>query len=124
MNQTKKYKELKNLYLFLDIFVTLLPLLVYIGMAIANNNAVVQKVGLSLSLITALIFVILNIMLKLNIRSTIWIVLIGIHCCIENIMPLIFMLAISSLLSEFVFAPLYKKYKEKFIINKEIDKRG
>ena len=124
MNQTKKYKKLKNLYLFLDIFVTLLPLLVYIGMAIANDNAVVQKVGLSLSLITALIFVILNIMLKLNIRSTIWIVLIGIHCCIENIMPLIFMLAISSLLSEFLFNPLYKKYKEKFIINKEIDKRG
>lgn len=121
---TKKYKRLKIFLTILDILIICLPLFVYIIIALATNTTVHQKVGLSLSLITALILVLINILLKMNIRCTIWIVLIGIYYCVDSIMPLIFMIAITSVLSEFIIVPLKKKYSNLYVINKEIDKRG
>ena len=121
---TKKYKNKAMLYLILDIIITVLPLLVYLIKAFIEGTAVVQKVTLSLVLMVEIILVFINILFKRRIRCAVWIALIGIYSCVGSIMPLIFFLAGSTMLSEFVFEPLRKKYKNLYIINKEIDKRG
>ena len=121
---TKKYKNKAMLYLILDIIITVLPLLVYLIKAFIEGTAIVQKVTLSLVLMVEIILVFINILFKRRIRCAVWIALIGIYSCVGSIMPLIFFLAGSTMLSEFVFEPLRKKYKNLYIINKEIDKRG
>ena len=49
--------------------------------------------------------------------------ILGIYVCIGNIIPLLFVMIATTGLDEFVFTPLYKRYNNKYIINKEIDKR-
>ena len=39
-------------------------------------------------------------------------------------MPLLFVMTATVALDEFMAEPLYKRYKQKYIINKEIDARG
>ena len=121
--QTKKYKLQRNIFRAIDIGLTVLPLLIYTIIAF-SSDAIHQKIVLGVCLTMALIFVAINLIFKHNIRCTIWIVLIGIHSCVENLMPLILIMAITTILSEFIFNPLAKKAEAKFTINKEIDKRG
>lgn len=120
---TKKYKRNYKLCKWLSVLITLVPLIVYAILGFVNGT-IAQKISLGVCLITALVFTALNIILKYHIRCTIWILLIGIYACIENIIPLLFILAISTALDEFVLEPLAKKYKSLYVINKEIDKRG
>ena len=80
--------------------------------------------SLGICLVTVLIFTIINVLIKHRIRCTIWILLLGIHACVENITTLLIIMAITTAIDEFIFEPLAKKYKNKYIINKEIDKRG
>ena len=41
----------------------------------------------------------------------------------NNIIPLLIIVAALTVIDEFVLEPLYKRYREKYVINKEIDKR-
>ena len=120
---TKKYKIKKHIFNCLSIFCTLLPLLIYTIIGFVNGE-ITQKVTLGLSLFMALIFVAINIIFKKRIRSTIFILMLGIYTCIQKITPLLLILSITTILDEFVFTPLAKKYKNLYTINKEIDKRG
>lgn len=120
---TKKYKLKLNIYKFLSFMFTVLPVIIYgiIGFA---NGTVSEKVSLGICSILAVLFVIMNVMFKYHIRSTVWILLIGIYICIDNIIPLLIIMAISTIIDEFVLVPLINKYKNKYTINKEIDLRG
>lgn len=121
--ETKHYKRLAHIFGLLSILTTLVPLTIYIIIAFINGT-IGEKVSLGICLVTVLIFTIINILIKHRIRCTIWVLLLGIHCCVENITTLLLIMAITTALDEFIFVPLAKKYKNKYIINKEIDKRG
>ena len=120
---TKKYKNRYFLFKFLSICCTLIPLLIYVVIAFCNGEAH-EKLALGLSLLMAIVFVLINVVFKYHIRSTIWVTLLGIHCCLANITTLLLIIAITTLLDEFLFTPLAKKFKLKWTINNEIDKRG
>lgn len=122
-NVTKKYKKNRDIFRLLSLILTILPLLVYIIMAFINGKPS-QKVTMGICCFTSLIFVMINIVFKYHIRSTIWVCLIGIYCCISNIVPLLIIMAITTILDEFIFTPLSKKYNSQYKINKEIDKRA
>ena len=62
--------------------------------------------------------------MKLHLRSAIWLLVLGVYICLQNIQTLLIMVAVCTILDEIVFTPLHKKYKNLYIINKEIDKRG
>lgn len=101
---------------------TILPVIVYTGIAFAQGD-VRQKFTLGLTLMIAIILVVVNVIFKYHLRSAIWIVVLGIYFCIKNIMPLLLILAIGTVLDEFIFTPVYKRYREKYKVNKEIDRR-
>ena len=120
---TKKYKLKLNTCKFLSFLLTVFPIIFYVVMGFTNGTKV-EKVSLGICVILALIFVIINVMFKYHIRSTLWILLIGVYVCIDNIIPLLIIMATTTIIDEFILVPLINKYKDKYIINKEIDLRG
>lgn len=120
---TEKYKKIYIYSRILSALLVIIPVIVYTVLGFVQGT-VGSKVVLGACLTTALIFVIINVIAKHKIRSTIWIILIGLYMACSNIIPLLIIIAISTIIDEFILEPLCKKYKEKYVINKEIDKRG
>ena len=119
---TKKDQRLSTLFRSLSVASLAGPVGVYSVLGFVNGE-VHQKLTLGITLTVAIILTVVNILFKARIRSTVWIVTLGIYFCIQNIMPLLLMVATGSILDEFVLTPLAKSYKEKANINKEMDKR-
>lgn len=120
--ETRKYKNLSILFLALSILVLVAPLAYYSIEGFIEGETT-EKFTLGLTFVIASILFVINILFKFHIRSTIWVLVLGIYFCLDNILPLIFMVAIGNILDEFLFTPLHKHYKSKASINKEIDKR-
>lgn len=119
---TKKYARLYYLFFCLSLIATLLPILVYIILGFVNGE-VHQKITLGITLLVAILLTIINIVFKYHMRSVLWILVLGIYFCLDNIMPLLLLVAIGTILDEFLLTPLQKNFKNKKTINYEIDKR-
>ena len=120
---TKKYQRLSILFQCLSILVLVAPLAYYTILGFINGETT-EKLTLGITFVIAAILFIVNVLFKYHIRSTIWILVLGIYFCIDNILPLLFMVAIGTILDEFLLTPLHKSYKNKCTINREIDKRN
>ena len=120
---TKKYKIKLNICRLLSFTITVLPVIIYVIKGFMDGS-IEEKVSLGICVILALMFMLINVMFKYHIRSTLWVLLIGIYVCIDNIIPLLIIMAATTIIDEFVLVPLINKYKNKYIINKEIDLRG
>lgn len=120
---TKEYKKKVFWLGFFSFLTTILPVLIFVILGFINGS-VGQKFTLGLCVLMDGILTLINLMFKYKIRSSIWILLIGIYVCVDNIIPLLITIAISTIIDEFILEPLLKGYKAKYIINKEIDKRG
>lgn len=124
---TKKYATLYKLFLSLSIIFTFGPMVAF-GVAGFIMGEPHQKLVLGATIIIALLLTGVNIIFKYHLRSILWIVLVGVYYCLSNIptalLTLFLIIAITTILDEFVFTPLYRKYKQKYIVNKEIDKRA
>lgn len=119
---TIKYRKLSALFFWLSLLVTVVPVLVYAVMGFCKGE-VHEKVTLGITLIVAAILVVINIVFKYHIRSVLWILVLGIYFCIDKIMPLLLLVAVGTILDEFILTPLHKSFKSKAKINREIDKR-
>lgn len=102
-----------------------LPLIIYVIIALANGEAVVaQKVAVVSTTMIALMLTVFNAISQKKLRCPIWIVLIGLFVAIRDyLMPLIIILAITSVLDDLVFTPLIGYYRTKLIANKAMDER-
>lgn len=119
---TKSLKRKTLIFHFLSWLLTFAPILIWLCIALAKSNDV-TKTALSLSLVVAMLLSLVNLLLKYSIRSTIWILLIGIYIALKDITPLLILIAVCTILDEFIVHPLYKHYKERYHVNREIDKR-
>ena len=119
---TLNYKKKKNLYFWLSIALNILPIVVYFIVGMVNGD-VRQKLTLGLTFFIAVCLVVINILFKYSIRSTIWIILIGIYVALDNITTLLIIIALCTIVDEFIVTPLHNKYKEKYKINREMDER-
>lgn len=129
MTTTSKYTKATKarlwVYRILDILILICPLAITIGFAYANGQAPThQKVALTGCIAIALILTIFNILTKRHLRSPIWIIVIGLYCAMENILPLIIVLACSTVVDEFILTPLITHYKTKLVADKAMDRRG
>lgn len=84
---------------------------------------VVEKVSLGALATVAVIMVAINALMKLHLRSPLWLLLIGIYIAVDYIMPVLICVAIGTILDEILFTPLRKHFHNKAVINAEIDKR-
>lgn len=119
---TKKYKTTTRILGLLSFLLTMGPLLVYSIIGLFNAPPA-KAVTLTITLITVLIFTLINLIFKHRIRCTTFVLLAGIYAALGHITSLIIIMAITTALDEFVVVPLYHKYKNLYTINNEIDKR-
>lgn len=121
---TKRYKNLTILTFWLSVLLTICPILIYVARAfISDEVQSVNKYTLGIMCSVALIVTIINIVAKLRLRCIPWILLLGIYVCLKEITSLLVIMAITTIVDEMIVTPLHKSLKNKYIINKEMDKR-
>ena len=122
-NETKKYKRLSKLFGLLSLLCTVFPVAYFTVQAFIQVE-VEEKVTLGCTLIVCLILVALNTIKKENLRSPVYLMILGIYVCLDNLLSLFLIMAITTMADEFLFTPLHNSFKNKAVINKEIDRRG
>ena len=120
---TNKYKKLYEIFKILSWAVTILPLVVYFVIAFSKAE-IVHKLAIGSMLTIVLILTVINVIGKLQLRSPLFLLLIGIYIGLGQILTPLVITSCGVVLDEFIFTPLYKKYKQLYIINREIDKRN
>ena len=120
---TNKYKNIYRTFKLLSWAVTILPLIVYFVIAFSKAE-IVHKLAIGSMLTIVLILTVINIVGKLQLRSPLFLLLIGIYVGLGQILTPLVITSCGVVLDEFIFTPLYKKYKQLYVINREIDKRN
>lgn len=101
------------------------PVFVYIGVAFFNDGVTtVAKASLATCIVIALVLTIINVVAQKRLRCPIWIILIGLYLAVKNwLLPLIVILAVTSIMDDLLFTPLIAHYKMKLEAHKAIDER-
>ena len=121
---TQKYKKLSILTFLLSAICSLCPILIYVLKAFIDKDVQeVNKYTLGIMCSVALVITLINIVAKLHLRCIPWILLLGIYVCLKDITALLVIMAITTIIDELILVPLHKSFKNKYTINKEIDKR-
>jgi hypothetical protein len=95
----------------------------FYGIKAIIEGTKVQKFTLGAFCVVAIGMVVVNFILKLKLKSMIWLIILGIYICLKEITVLLIMVSICTILDELIITPLYKFFNNKYKINKEIDKR-
>lgn len=106
-----KYKKRRNLFFILSFLATFGPFMYY-GIKAMIEGEPVEKFALSMFSIVAVIIAVVAAMLKVHLRSVIWILLLGVYFCLDNLIGVILVVAICTILDELVFSPVYKRYSK------------
>lgn len=122
---TKECRFKLWLFRILDWICLFMPLIIYIVVALSSGEAIVaQKVAVVSTTMVAIILSVFNVISQKKLRCPIWIILIGLFVAIRDyLMPLIIILAITSVLDDLVFTPVISYYRTKLIANKAMDER-
>lgn len=119
---TKSYKIKKNIAFFLSLLCSFGPLIVFTIMGLVQGEGK-EKICLTLTSISSIILAAICSMRKIHLRSTIYILMIGLWIALDDLLPFIITLMICTMLDELIFTPLHKRWKEDYHTNKQIDKR-
>lgn len=122
---TKKSRLLLWTWRIIDWLCLFAPLLTYLIIGLANNNVTTgAKVTLVAMLFLALILTAINVIAQKHLRCPIWVLLIGLYVAMDKyLMPLIIILAVTSVLDDLVFTPIIHYYYTQTVASKTIDKR-
>lgn len=119
---TKHYFKLMIIFLLLSCFCIFGPMLFFFGRAFVVGDTA-QKATLGITFMIALILFGINLVMKSHLRSVLWVLVLGVFVVMDHYLAIIIVFAVSCFLEELIFSPLYRYYKSKVRINKEIDKR-
>lgn len=120
--RTRKYKILSAITGLLSLLLTLGPFVAYMVIAYIEAQPI-QRYTLTICVVISLFLSLINILSKYHIKSTFWVLLLGLICCLDAIKNTVLLISICSVIDEFIVSPLRKNFKRKYIINKEIDRR-
>ena len=119
---TKSYKFKKNLMLVMSMLCTFGPLVVFSIMGFVQGEGK-EKLCLAMIMIAAIALSVFAVWKKLHLRSTTYILMIGLWICLDKLLPFIITIGICTILDELVFTPLYKIFNREYHSNKTFDKR-
>lgn len=122
---TKKSRTLLWTWRALDWLCLFAPIIVYVVIGLVNDNVTTgQKVTLVAMLFLAIILTMINVIAQKHLRCPIWVLLIGLYVAMNKyLMPLIIILAVTSILDDLVFTPIIKYYYTQTVASKTMDKR-
>jgi hypothetical protein len=120
---TKKYTRLAVLFTMLSVLLLIGPFLIYTAGALFGDALVSQKMALASTVVIVLVMTAISALNHLAMRSRLWILLIGLYCCLDNIMEPLLVIAVCQVLDELIIAPLAKRFRNQATIHAELDKR-
>lgn len=124
MTRTKKFKLAAILLTVLSICLSIGPLVVYSVIAFNSAGATtVDKVTLMSMISIGTILSVVCLINKYTPRCRMWLILIGLYMCLDHFIGVVLVMAITQCVDELIVCPLAKHYRNKYSINKEIDKR-
>ena len=121
---TKRYCLLSWVFTIISILCNIAPLAAYSIKAIMETNLTHEKVTLTMTVFVVLLMTLISFINKSAMRSRLWVVLIGIYVCLDYIMTPLIIIACCQIADELIVCPLKNSFKNKYQINKQIDKRG
>lgn len=98
------------------------PLIVFTIMGLAQGEGK-EKIVLAMTMVGAIVIAMIAAMKKIHLRSTTFILMIGLWVALDRLLPFILTIAICTIIDELIVTPLYKRFKEDYHTNKQIDKR-
>ena len=98
------------------------PLIVFTIMGLAQGEGK-EKIVLAMTMVGAIMIALIAAMKKIHLRSTTFILMIGLWVALDRLLPFILTVAICTIIDELILTPLYKRFKEDYHTNKQIDKR-
>lgn len=120
---TKKYRRRYITLLLMSLILNLFPVAFYTVKALMASTAIVHKVALCSTIFIALILTMVSLITKVSLRSTLWVLVIGIYVCLNSIKDMIIFVAVFQVVDEMIITPMRKSAKNKLTIHKELDKR-
>ena len=122
---TKKTRKAMWLFRSLDVACLLAPVVVYATVALFKQETLIAgRLALSASFVVVILLTILNAVAKLRLRSPVWILMLGLYVAVrDKMLPLIIILSVMSLLSDFFLHPMAKRFAVKLEASKTIDER-
>lgn len=121
-SQTKKYRIgywILTVISWMLVFGPLAGYFIY-GLIVSGT---IQKAGLLTTLLVAVVLTAVSAIMKLHLRSALFILVLGIYLAIDKISLLLIIISVCSVLDELLISPLQRSFKAKLTINKQIDKR-
>ena len=124
MTRTKRMGIAACILTLLSIILSIGPLIVYSVIAFNNAGATtVEKVTLMSLISVGTILSLVCLINKYTPRCRLWLILIGLYVCLDQFIGCVLVMAITQCVDELIICPLSKYYKNKFRINREIDRR-
>lgn len=122
---TKSIRRKLWFFRILDWVCLFMPLIIYICIALSSGGIeVASKIAVVSTTMIAIILTMFNVIAQKRLRCPIWIILIGLYVAIQQwLMPLIIILAVTSILDDLVFTPLIHLYYTKAVASKTMDER-
>lgn len=119
---TKNYKCKMIITGILSFLCSFGPLIVFTVMGLAQGEGK-EKIVLAMTMVGAIMIALIAAMKKIHLRSTTFILMIGLWVALDRLLPFILTVAICTIIDELILTPLYKRFKEDYHTNKQIDKR-
>ena len=125
--RTKQCRTLNIVFGLLHFLCLFGPLLYFIPYGSLTGETV-EKIGMSFTVITALILSIISIIVSATHRAGLhrcimWVLISGVLFCLKEIQTFIWIMALTSILDELIFTKVKDHYSAALISNKEIDRR-
>ena len=124
-NFTKRLRTKLWLCRILGWILLFTPVLVYVCIALFSDGVLVAgRVSVVASVLVASMLTAFNVIAQKRMRCPIWILVIGLYVAVRDwLLPLIIILAVTSVLDDLVFTPLISHYKARMEASKVIDDR-
>ena len=122
--KTKNYRFKYHLFKALSFILTFTPVVALAIYGIYSGTIVDQKVGLTMMLLVYLILTIIAVVNKIAFKSKVWVIIIGLYICLQSLIVPILIIGATQIIDELFITPIANHYKDKYKINKEIDKRN
>lgn len=119
---TQTYRKRMIIFLVLSALCLFGPISFYFARAFVLGDTT-QKLTLGATFMVASILFIINLVMKSHLRSIFWVLLLGVYSVLHSYLSIIVVFALTTFAEELIFFPLFRYYKTKLTISKEIDKR-
>lgn len=120
---TKKYHIWSIIFGVMSVLANIAPLATYTIMGFVQADLVVEKVGLASTIFIVLIMSLISWINKTTMRSRVWVIVLGLYFCLHNFITPLIIIACCQIADEWLISPLHKFCHDRYVINKQIDKR-